>query len=197
MATPLRLLACVLPVLAAASCASEPSEADPAAAERLSADLFPFSERTVRFAAGRGRVATLRVVPQGNEGADLFFEGGARGALHLRALRREDAIFLSSGPGQGTELLRIGAEPGDVWESRFEQIRFDGWERVQVPAGSFDAARITTRSGPDALPQIETWWFARGEGIVRMLSNYGVIFSEEMQLLGAGGDAAPATPAPR
>ena len=178
----------------ATGCGSSSQESSdlPSEPAALTADLIPLEERTSRFDVGRGRVRTLRVVPLGNDTADLVFEGGSAGARRLRVVRREKAVFLSAGPGQATEILRIGAEPGDEWETRFEEIQFDGWERVDVPAGSFDAARVTTRSGPDQLPRTETWWFVRGEGLVRLRSDHGGIFSEEMLLLGVETPAAKA-----
>lgn len=155
---------------------------DPAA-RPLDAEVFPLAPRESIFALGRSATRTLRVVPDSGSAADLTFEGGPGADRRLRATRTADAILLSAGPGLGTELVRLGAAPGDVWTSGAETVRFEGWERIEVPAGLFDAARISTRSGPEALQRVETWWLARGVGIVRLRADHGGIFAEEMQLL--------------
>jgi len=180
---PSRTLALLLAAVFAAACSSTSDGEEPAT---LTAELFPLVERTARFSVGRGRVATLQVFPREESLADMAFAGARGVAPQFRVIRTEDAVFLAAGPGRGTEILRFGELPGKAWESGFEIIQFDGWERVQVPAGTFDAARITARSGPDQLPRIQTWWFAPGVGLVKLRSNYGTIFQEEILLLGEG-----------
>ena len=183
---PRRALAILLCAAFAAACSSTSDGDDPGEPASLTADLFPLVERTARFSLGRGKVATLHVFPREEAMADMSFDGARGVAQQFRVMRTDDALFLAAGPGRGTEILRFGELPGKAWESGFEIIQFEGWERVQVPAGTFDAAKITTRSGPDQLPRLQSWWFAPGEGLVRLRSNYGTIFQEEMQLLGTG-----------
>jgi hypothetical protein len=178
-----RTLAIALCATLAVACSSSPDGEEPGEPEALTPDLFPLAGRTARFSVTRGKEATLRIFPREESMADMTFEGARGVQQQYRVIRTEDAVFLAAGPGRGTEILRFGAEPGKAWESGFEIIQFDGWERVQVPAGTFDTARIKTRSGPDQLPRITTWWFAPGEGLVKLRSNYGTIFQEEMQLL--------------
>jgi hypothetical protein len=36
--------------------------------------------------------------------------------------------------------------------------------------------------GPATLPVVQTWWFAPGSGLVRMRSDRGGIFTDEMSL---------------
>jgi hypothetical protein len=173
---------CLLLAAFAAGCASS-GDGDSLERRALTADLFPFAEHAARFSVGRGQACTLRVTPDGSDAAVLRFERGNGAVQSLRATRGPTGVHLSAGPSLGTEVLRLGAVPGATWESRQATVRFDGWERVQVPAGAFDAARITTTSGPEDLPWTETWWFAPGEGIVRLRSDRGGIFADEMMLL--------------
>jgi hypothetical protein len=165
----------------AADGAAQPAAPDPAQAP-LAPDLLPFSERTAVFQVVGGRTTTLRVEPEGDRAANLLLDDGEGGKRRLRALREGASVFVSGGPSRGTELLRLGAAPGTGWTSGETAVRFEGWERVEVPGGSFDAARIVTRTGPEQLQRIETWWFAPGEGIVRLRSDHGGIFAEELVL---------------
>ncbi|MCE9635189.1 MAG: hypothetical protein K8T90_05725 [Planctomycetes bacterium] len=174
------LLACVAGALPA--CAGTAATA-PGVGPRttLSAELFPFTTRAAEFVAPGGSQRTLRV-EAADAAAVLWLEGDPAGALRMDVTRAADSIVFSSGPDSTTELIRIGAAPGSEWMSGDTTVHFDGWERISLPGGTFDAARIRARSGPASLEVVQTWWFAPGAGLVKLRSDQGGIFSKEMSL---------------
>jgi hypothetical protein len=151
-------------------------------APALSGDLFPFTASSASFVDVRGSTArTVRVEPDASDGsARLVLEAGEGPARELRVTRRDGSLFFSGEIGEGTELIRAGAHAGDEWESGGRRVRFDGWERVTLPAANYDAARITARRGPAGMQQVETWWFAPGVGLVRLRSDHGSLFVDEL-----------------
>ena len=171
------LLACVL-----AACAGDRRDAASAGTPALAADLFPFERSSAEFVDVRGSSArTVRVEPDAaGESARLVLEGGAGQARELRVTRREGSLFFSGGVEEGTELIRVGARAGDAWQSGGRSVTFDGWERVTLPSATYDAARITARRGPSGMQQVETWWFAPGVGLVRLRSDHGTLFVDEL-----------------
>lgn len=185
--------AALLSVLAlVAACASDDG-ADPAppavpsqdpGAAALGADLLPFTEAVLRFDAGRGREAVLSTRPAGGAVLKFVLSGEGMRPREIDVLREGDSIFFRAGPERGTELLRLGATPGDAWSAPPATVRFDGWERVSVPAGTYDCARIVATSGGGDIARVDTWWFARDLGLVKLRSEYGTLFTEEMSLLG-------------
>lgn len=174
-------LEAVLLVLLSGACAGTPAAPESAPAGRaLADDLFPFEARSGEFATGRDEVRTLRLAPE-EGGAALWVEGGAE-PLRIDVRREGAGYVFSAGPSSETELLRVGAAPGTTWTSGDATVRFDGWERLVLPAGTFDAARIRCTSGPPSLPTTETWWFAPGRGLVRWRIDKGGLVSEELTL---------------
>lgn len=151
-------------------------------APALTADLFPFAASTAAFVDVRGSAArTVRIEPDATEtSARLVLESPNGPARELRVTRRDGSLYFSGGVEEGTELIRVGAHPGDAWDSDGRRVTFDGWERVTLPAASYDAARITARRGPTNMQQVETWWFAPGVGLVRLRSDHGSLFVDEL-----------------
>lgn len=174
------LLGCVASALPACAGAA-PTAPGVGARAPLGADLFPFTSRTAEFVAPGGSQRTLRV-ESSDASAVLWLEGDPAGALRMDVTRTGESIVFSSGPDSTTELIRIGAAPGSEWTSGVTTVRFDGWERIALPGGTFDAARIRARSGPASLEVVQTWWFAPGTGLVKLRSDQGGIFSKEMSL---------------
>ena len=86
------------------------------------------------------------------------------------------------------ELVRFGASPGDEWVSEQGTVRFEGWERVEVPSGVYDAARISTHAGTKDVPRVDTWWLAPDVGMVQLKSDWGGMFSETMVRKRDAGD---------
>jgi hypothetical protein len=163
-------------VLFAAGCASSGGgERTSSWDAPLSPDLFPFDVAPATFADSKGAApGTMRVEPApGGETARVVFESAGAVVGEMRVTRRGDSIFFASGAGAETELIRGGAKPGDAWESERQRIRFEGWERVTLPPKSYDAARITVRRGSAKFELVETWWFARGVGLVRQRTDRG------------------------
>ena len=170
-------------LLLAAACGSV-APAATSTQPALSADLFPCGARTAPFVMARGEARSLRVEPTA-DGAVLWFEGDGVEPRRMDVSRAGGGYVFSGGPDAQTELLRFGAAPGSTWRSGDTDVHFDGWERIDVPGGTFDAVRIRAVSGPADLPVVQTWWFAPGTGLVRLRSDRGGMFSEEMLLAGA------------
>ena len=82
--------------------------------------------------------------------------------------RHGDVLYFSDGPALGTPLIPLGATPGQRNEARGQEIVFESWERIEVPAGTYDAARIVVLSGPEEFRNTVTWWFAPDVGLVRL-----------------------------
>jgi hypothetical protein len=181
-----RTLAAALLVLAGcaggAPSSSPPDSGTPRAEAPLSAELFPFAASTAGFADQKdGAARTLRVEPAADGvTARLVLEVPGVASRVMTATRRGGSVFFSGGVDVGTELLRGGAAPGAAWESDGRRVRFDGWERLTLPAGTYDAARISARRGPTGLEEVETWWFAPGVGLVRLRSDHGTLFVDEL-----------------
>lgn len=176
----LPVLAVLLAALSAAGCAS-PSGGDPAPGAALSADLCPLTASSAAFLDMKDSTArTLRVEPLGDGAARLVLDVPGAPPREIRVTLRDGSIYFSGGMGQGTEILRSGASPGDSWESDGRRVTFEGWERLPLPAATWDAARISARRGPAGLEQVETWWFARGTGLVRLRSDHGGLFTDEL-----------------
>jgi hypothetical protein len=184
----LRALACAAALAAAvalpAGCKGTPADLQSvrpdAAADPMSADLFPFAASSARFVLDRGGDCTVRV-EAADSAATLWIDaGGNPGRIDVR--REGDALLFDAGPGSVTELVRIGAVPGTEWLSGVTTVRFDGWERIVLPGGTCDAARVSAASGPPTLRIVQTWWFAPGRGLVRFRSDRGGIFSEGWSL---------------
>jgi hypothetical protein len=171
-------LAALLLCLAAGCAGNDAAPAPPP----LSEDLFPFAASSASFVDLRGTEArTVRVEPDASDGsARLVVEEGGHPARELRVTRRGASLYFSGGVDEGTELIRLGARAGDAWESAGRRVSFDGWERVALPAATYDAARITARRGPAGMQQVETWWFAPGVGLVRLRSDHGTLFVDEL-----------------
>jgi hypothetical protein len=165
-------------LLLLAGCAAGPAAAG--AGRPLGEDLFPLEARTARFATSGEETRTLRLAPEDGR-AVLWIEGGAE-PLRIDVRREGAGYHFSAGPSSEAELLRIGAPPGTTWTSGDATVRFEGWERLVLPAGTFDAARIRCTSGPPSLPTTETWWFAPARGLVRWRIDKGGLLSEELTL---------------
>jgi len=164
-----------------AGCASPDAARAPASDAPLTLDLCPFDAPSAAFLDAKdGAPRTLRVEPlEGGESARMILEGAEAKPREIRVTRRGESLFFSGGIDVGTELIRAGARPGDRWDSDRRHVSFDGWERVRLP-GADEAARITARRGPAGLEQVETWWFARGVGLVRLKTDHGGIFGDEL-----------------
>ena len=171
----LRALLAVL-LLALAGCQSSTSAG--AAAEAMPADLFPLDPSSAQFDAGRGRRLTIRVEGLGDGRARMTL-GDPSGAA-VDVVRTDTGLVFRNGPDEGAELVRFGAVPGDEWQISGGKARFAGWERIQVAAGTYDAARVQANYGADGLDRVDTWWFARGVGLIRLKSDWGELFSEEL-----------------
>jgi hypothetical protein len=186
----MRVVASVLLLLVATACAVPqavvpaavaPAAVDPAP-DALTPDLFPFVASSATFVDAAGaRPRALRVEPAADAvSARLVMDVAGGAARALTVVRRGDSLYFAAGDSLGTELLRGGARPGDAWQTDGRRVRFETWERVTTPAGAWDAARVSARTGPAQLEHVETWWFARGVGLVRLRSEHGPLFADEM-----------------
>ena len=183
-APPMRLAITALALFLAGCAAGGAATSEPEAAADagLSLDLFPFETSSTAFVDVKdSSPRTLRVEPSPDgESARIALDVGAGPPREMRVTRRGDSLFFSGGVELGAELLRAGARPGDAWESDGRRVTFDGWERVRLPAATYDAARVSARRGPAGLEQVETWWFAKGVGLVRLKSDHGTLFVDEL-----------------
>lgn len=152
---------------------------DPASAE-LSGRLFPFHAAAAVFETSRGAEKTVSVDPVSESVARMTISDASGSPRRIDVHREGGALFFRNGPSRGTELVRFGASPGDEWDSEDGTVRFEGWERVEVPAGVYDAARISARSGTEDVPRVDTWWLAPDVGMVRLKSDWGGMFTETM-----------------
>ncbi len=170
-------------LLAGCGSAGAPAPSGPADAATLTLDLFPFGPASSAFVnVSDSSMRTVRVEPEAGGAGARILTGAAGGDLSeiLRVTRQGDALSFAEGAVEGTVLLRAGARPGDSWESGGWRVRFDGWERVSLPQGGIDAARITARRGPPTLERVETWWFAKGAGLVRLRNDHGKLYVDEI-----------------
>ncbi len=177
------MIALRIAVVAAALMACTSTPHDPAA-RALAEDLVPLAPSVATFTMGGSATRTLRVEPAADGSAAKFVLEGGETPREIRVTRSGTSLWFSGGAGLGTELVRFGATPGTSWESGGREVRFEGWERVEVPAGAYDAARITARRGPPSLQEVETWWFAPQVGLVRLRTDHGGIFVDEMSFAG-------------
>jgi hypothetical protein len=169
-------------VLAVSACQGGGAAPD-AAAGALTADLLPFEASSAAFTNARdGTPRTLRVVPSADgRAARLVLEApGGAAPGEIRVTRRDDSLWFSADVDLGTELIRIGAAPGAAWESQGRRVRFEGWESLPLGASNVEAARIVARRGPAGLERAETWWFARGVGLVRLKPERGSMSPDEL-----------------
>jgi hypothetical protein len=148
----------------------------------MTPDLVPFQASESSFVDVKdGSPRTLKVVPAADgASARLVLQVADGPAREILVTRRDRALYFSGGPELGTELIRLGAHPGDSWDSEGRHVSFDGWERVLLPHVSVDAVRVTARRGPQGLQQVETWWFAPGVGLLRLKSDHGSLFTDEL-----------------
>lgn len=152
----------------------------------LSPSLFPLEPAAREYVLQNGVAQIVRFVPDGAGGGAIRM-GDEPSGPRIDVSADATGVRFSAEIGSSTEVLRFGAKPGDRWASGATTLFFEGWERIQLPAGTYDAARVTSTlsAGGDsggAVRQDETWWFAEGVGIVRLRSNYSGIFSREMSL---------------
>jgi hypothetical protein len=172
-------------VLFLAACASRDRDATAAAAGRLSPELLPAQSPAARFVDLKDAAPrTLRVGVSPEDGTlRLVLETEGQAPREIRVTRTDGSLLFAAGGETGTELLRVGAAPGDAWESAGRRVRFEGWERVIAasdPSVGWEAARVSARRGPPGMEQVETWWFARGVGVVRLRSDHGGVFVDEL-----------------
>ncbi len=158
-----------------------PEAAAPAALRTaLPADVLPFTAATTHFATRAGTRLVVRTEPDA-DALHMYVSDGSAEPRRLDWRRSGASVFVSKGPESEVEILRIGALPGAAWEAGPYRVAFEGWERVETPAGSYDAARIAVALGPSGVQQtLERWWFAPGTGLVRLSQDNGGLFSMEM-----------------
>ena len=177
-------LCLLLAAAVAGGCASPETSGggDASAALRLSPDVCPFDAPPGRFSIRKGAPEQAFHVVPGADGATakLVLEGLDGPAMELHVTRKADSLYFSPGPELGAELIRGGADPGTTWDSDGWRITFEGWEPVVTASGRYDAARIAARRGPAKLQWVQTWWFARGVGLLRMRQEKGPLYSDEM-----------------
>jgi hypothetical protein len=169
-------------VLAACAGGGAATGAAPGPGGAMTADLVPFTASTATFTNARdASTRTLRVVPAPDgQSVRLVLEAPGAAPSEIRVTRRDAALWFSSDIDLGTELIRIGAEPGTKWESAGRRVGFEGWETVTFGSAGMEAARVTARRGPAGLEHVETWWFVRGVGLVRLKSDRGAISVDEL-----------------
>lgn len=147
----------------------------------LAPSLFPLDAAAREYVLQSGVAQVVRFVPDGAGGGALRMGDDPSGP-RIDVATDTTGVRFSAEIGSATEVLRFGAKPGDRWESGATRLVFEGWERIQLPAGTYDAARVTSSLSAGEVRQDETWWFAEGVGIVRLRSNYSGIFAREMSL---------------
>lgn len=94
--------------------------------------------------------------------------------------RRPDGLYFSDEPGAGSALIRFGQLPGSEWTTAASRVKFEGWERLDLPGGVFDAAHVSESVGPDSFVSRMSWWFAPGVGLVRVLVNRAGLDTREL-----------------
>ncbi len=182
-AVPLLLAAC------AGTTSPGPASPDPATA-KLSECLFPFRASSAVFETTKGVEKRVRIDRVSESVARMTISGASGSRRQIDVHREAGALFFRNGPSRGTELVRFGASPGDEWVSEQGTVRFEGWERVEVPSGVYDAARISTYAGTPDVPRVDTWWLAPDVGMVQLKSDWGGMFSETMVRKRDGADAS-------
>ena len=145
----------------------------------LTADVFPFDAAPARFATSQRDEVVVRLEP-GDGGAAMWITGEGLNARRIDWTRDGDSIYCSDGPDRRVEFIRIGVAPGTEWQSSGRTVRFEGWERIDTPAGFFDAARINTTLELEGITEVESWWFAPGAGLVKMRVDKADLYKLEM-----------------
>jgi hypothetical protein len=154
-------------------------------------DRWVYEHRPGGRDAPRERVEVTIAVEEKN-GAKLVSVGleFPDGVVPLRALEVSDKGLFEVAHGAGGQsfprdtpdcLLRLPARAGDEWDghtgptTRREKARrsVGGFERVEVPAGTFEAVRVEEESTDRGQPTRATCWYARGAGLVKRVHKRG------------------------
>jgi hypothetical protein len=146
----------------------------------LGPDVFPFEAPPARFTTSQRGTVDLRLEPF-EGGTAMLISGEGLTTRRIDWMREGGSLYCSDGPDRSVEFLRFGVMPGTSWESSGRTLRFEGWERVETPAGSFDAARISSTLAVEPYIEVETWWFAPEAGLVQMRVDKGELYSIEMK----------------
>lgn len=157
---------------------------DPAA-RPMGPELFPLEPSTVEYVLPRGRRAQATVEPTA-EGARMWLRPIEPGApdvppREITVRRREGGLWFANGPSYGVALIRFGVGPGARWTGDGMELVFEGWERIETPAGVYDAARVRTVRGKGDIQRVETWWFAPDVGLVRLETDAAGLFTETLE----------------
>lgn len=148
----------------------------------LTAAVLPFDAPRATFSTSQRGVVYVSYEPV-EGGTTMRISGDGLDTRLLDWRRDGDSIYCSDGPDRVVEFMRLGAMPGATWMSSGRTLRFDGWERVQTPSGSYDAVRISSTLAVEPYVEVETWWFAPDIGLVQMRVDKGDLYSIEMQLV--------------
>lgn len=145
----------------------------------LPRDVFPLEAPAGLFSTSQRGTVEVRVERR-DGGATMWISGEGLNPQRIDWYVEGDSIYCSDGPDRRVEFLRIGAAPGASWESSGRTIRFEGWERVGTPSGSYDAVRISSALSVPPYTEVETWWFASDIGLVKMRVDKADLYSMEM-----------------
>ena len=170
--TPLAVIVVLSVAGALGGCAGDGARLDvpgPGVVPPLGSDVLPLEASVAHFVTQPPGELRLRTEPSADgEGATIWMEGDVPQGRRIDVQRTATGVRIGAGPSTGYELVREGALPGEAWESGGRTVTFDGWERVETPAGVFDAARIRTQRREGDVVDTEVWWLAAGSGIVRL-----------------------------
>jgi hypothetical protein len=74
--------------------------------------------------------------------------------------------------GYELHLLSLPITPGQKWKFGATEVTVVGFERIEVPAGTFTAVRVE-KVVPLGLPVTFTYWYAPEVGVVRRMTEVG------------------------
>ena len=148
----------------------------------LTAAVLPWNAPPARFSTSQRGTVHVRYEPV-EDGTTMLISGDGLDTRRIDWRMDDQSIYCSDGPDRTVEFMRLGSMPGASWTSSGRTLRFDGWERVQTPAGSYDAVRISSTLAVEPYVEVETWWFAPEVGLVQMRIDKGDLYSIEMKLV--------------
>jgi hypothetical protein len=143
----------------------------------LGPELLPFAAPAAEFRVWGG--AQRRLVVERVDDLHVRLRLEDVGVL-ADVEHRVDGLYFSDEPGIGSLLIKFGASPGAEWATPASRVKFEGWERLDLPAGVFDAAHVSESVGPETFVHRMSWWFAPDVGLVRIVVNRAGLDAREL-----------------
>ncbi len=85
--------------------------------------------------------------------------------------------------GYELHLLGLPIKPGQTWTFGATEVTVVGIERVEVPAGTFQAVRVEKVVPLGGLPVTFSYWYAPDVGVVRRTTRVGERGKEQVEVL--------------